>query len=183
MNFDNIQQISAEFDTMVPAIAANFESWVTTNLDRILAKYDSKQIRNLGNSFSNDGAIWRQLRTFTYMVDNEGNKTSRFTSMYKVDYNRIKNESIRYAQAQVDSFKHKLQQKLSGLTDISNLAINGLEFSFRGTLAEHLIHIEQTTVLKCSKNGKLFNQWPCRIYVNGKMMPESKFKKLQEEAK
>ena len=183
MRFDNIQQISAEFDTMVPGIASNFEAWVTKNLERIIAKYKKEEIRNLGNSFSDDGGIWRQLRTFTYMVDNEGNKTNRFTSMYKVDYDRIKNESTRYAQAQVDSFKHKLQQKLSDLTDISNLAINGLEFSFRGTLAEHQIRIEQTTVLKCSKNGKLFNQWPCRIYVNGKMMPESKFKKLQEEVK
>ena len=183
MNFDNIEQISAEFDTMVPSIASNFEVWVTKNLERIIAKYKKEEIRNLGNSFSDDGGIWRQLRTFTYMVDNEGNKTNRFTSMYKVDYDRIKKESVRYAQAQVDSFKHKLQQKLADLTDISNLHISGLEFTFLAKLNEHQIRIDQTTVLKCSKNGKLFNQWPCRIYVDGKMMPESKFKKLQEEVK
>ena len=183
MIFANIQQISNEFDSMVPAIASNFENWVTKNLEQIIAKYDRAAIRNLGNSFSNDGAIWRQLRTFTIMVDENGNRTTRFTNIYQVDYDRIKKESIRYAQSQVDSFKYKLQQKLSDLTDISDLRISGLEFAFNGKLAENTIHIEQTTVLKCSKTGKLFNQWPCRIYVNGKMMPESKFKKLQEQTK
>jgi hypothetical protein len=183
MNFDNIQQISNEFDAMVPAIAVNFENWVTKALERILAKYQPKEIKNLGNSFSDDGGVWRQLRTFTIMVDENGEKTNRYTSIYQVDYDRIKAESIKYAQAQVDSFKHKLQQKLADLTDISNLHISGLEFTFLAKLNEHQISIEQTTVMKCSKNGKLFNQWPCRIYVNGKMMPESKFKKLQEEVK
>ena len=180
MNFDNIEQISAEFDTMVPGIASNFEVWVTKNLERILTKYEPKEIKNLGNSFSDDGGVWRQLRTFTIMVNENGEKTNRYTSIYQVDYDRIKAESIKYAQDQVDSFKYKLQQKLSDLTDISDLRISGSEFAFNAMLNENKIHIEQTTVLKCSNKGKLFNQWPCRIYVNGKMMPESKFKKLQK---
>jgi hypothetical protein len=120
-NFTAIQQISDQFDTMVPAIASNFENWVTKNLEQIIAKYDRVAIRKLGNSFSNDGAIWRQLRTFTIMVDENDEKTTRFTSIYQVDYARGKKESIRYAQEQVDSFKYKLQQKLSDLTDISDL--------------------------------------------------------------
>jgi hypothetical protein len=180
MNFSSIQQISDKFDTMIPAIANNFETWVTKNLERIIAKYDRAEIQKLGNSFSDDGGVWRQLRTFTIMVDEQGNKTSRYTSLYKVDYNRIKSESIRYAQNQVDSFKYKLQKKLSDLTDISDLRLSGLEFSFRAKLAEHKVYIEQTTILKCSSKGKLFNQWPCRIYVDGKMVPEAKFKILLE---
>jgi hypothetical protein len=183
MNFANIQQISEQFDTMIPAIAVDFEKWVTKNLENIINKYSRAEISKLGNSFSNDGEIWRQLRTFTIMVDETGEKTTRFTSLYKVDYNRIKAESIRYAQSQVDAFKYKLQQKLFDLTDISDLKIFGLEFTFYAKLAEHKIRIEQTTVLKCSCKGKIFNQWPCRIYVDGKMMPETKFKKLQEEVK
>lgn len=183
MNFDNIQQISNEFDTMVPAIAADFENWVTKALERIISKYDRKQISQLSSSWSHDGGVWRQLLTFTIMVDENGEKTNRFTYIYQVDYDRIKTESVKYAQGQVDSFKYKLNKKLSDLSDISDLTINGLEFSFRAKLAEHVIRINQTTVLKCSKKGKLFNQWPCRIYVDGKMMPESKFKKLQEQTK
>lgn len=181
MNFNNIQQISDQFDTMVPAIAADFENWVTKALERIIAKYDRKQIRQLSSSWGPDGGVWRQLRTFTIMVDENGEKTTRFTNIYQVDYDHIKKESIKYAQGQVDAFKYKLNKKLSDLTNITDLRISGSEFAFNATLNENKVHIEQTTILKCSNKGKLFNQWPCRIYVNGKMMPESKFKKLQEE--
>jgi len=178
MKFAKIENISAEFDAMVPSIADDFETWVTKTLEFILSSYDRKEIHALGNSFSADGGKWRQLRTFTFMVDENGEKTNRFTSNYKIDYERIKKESVRYAQAQIDAFKFKLNQKLADLTDIENLRINGSDFRFVGMLGDKEVLIEQTTVLKCSNKGTLFNQWPCRIYVNGKFMSEAAFKKL-----
>jgi hypothetical protein len=178
MKYAKIENIAAEFDAMVPTIAAEFTSWVTKTLERILATYDRKQISALGNAFSTDGGKWRQLRTFTIMVDENGEPTNRFTSRYKVDHGRIAKESIRYAQGQVDAFKFKLNQKLADLSDIENLRIGTTEFQFTGILGENKVRVEQTTVLKCSNKGTLFNQWPCRIYVNGKFMSEAAFKKL-----
>ena len=178
MKYAKIENIAAEFDAIVPIIADEFVSWVTKTLERILSTYDRKAISNLGNSFSTDGGKWRQLRTFTIMVDENGEPTNRFTSRYKIDNDRIAKESIRYAQAQVDAFKFKLNQKLADLTDIENLRITGSDFRFCGSLGEHEVLVEQTTVLKCSNKGTLFNQWPCRIYVNGKFMSEAAFKKL-----
>ena len=178
MKFAKIENISAEFDAMVPAIAADFENWVTKTLERILSTYDRKEIHVLGNSFSADGGKWRQLRTFTCMVDENGERTTRYTSIYKINYEKIKTESVRYAQAQVDAFKFKLNQKLADLTDIEDLRISGSDFRFSGVLGDKEVLVEQTTVLKCSNKGTLFNQWPCRIYVNGKFMSEAAFKKL-----
>jgi len=178
MKFAKIENISAEFDAMVPTIADDFKNWVTKTLERILSTYDRKEISQLGNSWSSDGGKWRQLRTFTIMVDENGEPTNRFTSRYKVDHERIAKESIRYAQAQVDAFKFKLNKKLADLTDIENLRIESTEFQFNGMFGENKVRVEQTTVLKCSNKGTLFNQWPCRIYVNGKFMSEAAFKKL-----
>jgi hypothetical protein len=178
MKYAKIENIAAEFDAMVPNIADDFESWVTKTLERILATYDRKKLSQLGGSWSPDGGKWRQLRTFTIMVDENGEPTNRFTSRYKIDHDRIAKESVRYAQGQVDAFKFKLSQKLADLTDIENLRIIGSDFRFCGSLKEHEILVEQTTVLKCSNKGTLFNQWPCRIYVNGKFMSEAAFKKL-----
>ena len=178
MKFANIENISAEFDAMIPIIAADFSSWVTKTLERILSTYDRKEIHVLGNSFSADGGKWRQLRTFTVMVDENGERTTRYTSLYKINYEKIKTESVRYAQSQVDAFKFKLNQKLADLTDIEDLRISGSDFRFVGLLGDKEVLVEQTTVLKCSNKGTLFNQWPCRIYVNGKFMSEAAFKKL-----
>ena len=178
MKYAKIENIAAEFDAMVPTIAAEFTSWVTKTLERILATYDRKQISALGNAFSTDGGKWRQLRTFTVMVDENGERTTRYTSLYKINYEKIKTESVRYAQSQVDAFKFKLNQKLADLTDIEDLRISGSDFRFVGLLGDKEVLVEQTTVLKCSNKGTLFNQWPCRIYVNGKFMSEAAFKKL-----
>ena len=178
MKYANIENISTEFDAMVPAIAADFEKWVTKNLEFILATYDRKQLSNLGNSWSTDGGKWRQLRTFTIMVDENGEPTNRYTSRYKIDHERIATASVRYAQEQIDAFKYKLNRKLADLTDIDNLKIGTSDFRFTGMLGENKVLVEQTTVLKCSNKGTLFNQWPCRIYVNGKFMSEAAFKKI-----
>lgn len=178
MKHAKIENIAAEFDAMVPTIAAEFASWVTKTLERILATYDRKEISNLGNSFSSDGGKWRQLRRFTIMTDENGNPTTRYTSYYKIDHEKIAKDSVRYAQEQIDAFKFKLNQKLADLTDIENLRITGSDFRFSGVLGENKVLVEQTTVLKCSNKGTLFNQWPCRIYVNGKFMSEAAFKKL-----
>lgn len=178
MKYAKIENIAAEFDAMVPTIAAEFSSWVTKTLERILATYDRKEISNLSNSFSTDGGKWRQLRRFTIMTDENGNPTTRYTSYYKIDHEKIAKESVRYAQEQIDAFKYKLNQKLANLTDIEKLRIDGSNFRFVAALGENEVMVEQTTVLKCSNKGTLFNQWPCRIYVNGKFMSEAAFKKL-----
>jgi hypothetical protein len=178
MKYAKIENISAEFDEMIPVIAAEFTSWVTKTLERIISTYDRKELSNLGGSWSSDGGKWRQLRTFTIMVDENGEPTSRFTSRYKINHERIERESVRYAKGQIDAFKFKLNQKLADLADIENLKIDGSNFRFSGVLGENKVLVEQTTVLKCSNKGTLFNQWPCRIYVNGKFMSEAAFKKL-----
>ena len=178
MKFANIENISAEFDAMIPVIAADFSSWVTKTLERILSTYDRKEIHALGNSWSSDGGKWRQLRTFTITVDENGERTTRYTLRYKIDHERIATASVRYAKEQIDAFKFKLNRKLADLTDIENLRIDGSNFRFSGVLGENKVLVEQTTVLKCSNKGTLFNQWPCRIYVNGKFMSEAAFKKI-----
>jgi hypothetical protein len=173
-----IQNISAEFDAMVPTIAEDFRGWVTRQLERLLNRYDRKQLSQLSSSWAHDAGLWRQLRRFTKMVDENGKDTTRMTYLFRINHDQIEKSSIQYAQDQVDAFKVKLEKKLVDLTDIHNLHISGLNFSFQGILGDTRVRVEQTTVLKCSKNGKLFNQWPCRIYVNGKMMSEAAFKKL-----
>jgi hypothetical protein len=178
MHFAKIENIAAEFDAMVPAIAEDFKGWVTRHLERILNRYNKVQLQQLAGSWAADAGVWRQLRNYTYMVDENGEKTTRYTMNYRIDHARIEAASVRYAQDQVNAFKTKLMAKLSDLTDIHQLHLSGLNFSFQGMLGEQRVRVEQTTVLKCSKNGKLFNQWPCRIYVNGKFMSEAAFKKL-----
>lgn len=172
-----IQNISNEFDAMVPAIAADFVAWVTAQCEKFVAM-DAKTLSQLPHSWGYQGGLFRQLRQFLVTIDENGNDTNRLRYTYRVDHARIAKKSVEYAQAQVDSFKAKLEAKLVDLTDVRDVTIQGVNFTFRGTLKGHTVRVEQTTVLKCSPKGTLFNQWPCRIYLDGKFISEAAFKKL-----
>jgi hypothetical protein len=183
MKFDSIQQIADKFDEMVPSIAENYEKVVTKILEELLEKYEGN-MSGVANQWGQDGAMWRQFRNYADYVKPNGEPTDgvvSFGDVTIVDYEKIKKGADKYAQFEVDRFKHKLVKKLKDLENLSNLKVNGLEFSFNGTVGDHSVFVEQTTIIKFSVKNKIFNQWPCRIYVDGKMMPESKFKKLQEE--
>lgn len=187
--FSSIQEIATEFDALIPSIAENFESVVTSLLADILTKYGSEargEINKLSNRYDYDAAVWRQFRDFTVTVDVNGNKSHIVRAegdKYLINYDRIKRSAIKYAQAEVDKFKFKLVNKLEDLENISNLRIRSGEFSFDATLNDYSVRVKQTTVFKTSSKGKLFNQWPCRIYVNNRFISEAKFKKLQSEIK
>ena len=172
-----IQNISNEFDSMIPTIAGDYVAWVTRQCERFAAM-EPAAIRQLPHSWSHDGGLFRQLRHFLTMVDENGNKTNRFTNRYVVDHDRIAAKATEYATFQVESFKAKLETKLVDLTNVHGLRIKGLNFAFNGELDGRQVHVEQSTVLKCSNKGTLFNQWPCRIYLDGKFISEAAFKKL-----
>ena len=70
--FSSIQEIATEFDSLIPSIAENFESVVASLLADILTKYGSEtrgEINKLSSHYRHDGAVWRQYRTYTYVVD------------------------------------------------------------------------------------------------------------------
>lgn len=172
-----IQNISNEFDAMVPAIAADYVAWVTKQCERLVAM-DAKKLAQLPHSFGYEGGLFRQLRHFLVTIDENGNDTNRFRYTFRVNHDRIAAKAVEYAQAQVDSFKAKLEAKLVDLTNVRDLNIRGLEFTFNANLGDRKVRVEQTTVLKCSNKGTVFNQWPCRIYLDGKFISEAAFKKL-----
>lgn len=182
--FANIQQIAQEFDNMIPVIADNFESVVGTMLNTILSTYGSEvsgPISTLTSKFSQDAAIWRQFRSVVDVVDVNGVKSTKYRAAgnkYVINSVKLNTVALKYARFEVEKFKCKLVNKLVDLTDISDLNIQGNEFSFNAKLNDYNVRVEQTTVLKTSNKGKLFNQWPCRIYVNDKFMSEAKFKEL-----
>ncbi len=173
----NIANISSKFDEMIPLIEKDFVSWVTAKLEVFVAM-EPKKLRELPHQWGQEAGMWRQLRQFCISVDEDGNRSNRFTNRYAIDHARIAVNATRYATDQVESFKAKLEKKLVDLTEVTTPVLRGLDFEFSGKLGGHKVFVEQRTILKCSSKGTLFNQWPCRIYVDGKFTSEAKFKKL-----
>ena len=72
----------------------------------------------------------------------------------------------------------KVDAKVGELTNGKATLISGANFNVVGQKNGHNISIEQNQIINVSVKGKLFNQFPARIYVDGKFTPASKFAKI-----
>jgi hypothetical protein len=69
----------------------------------------------------------------------------------------------------------KVNEKIGELKDANVVRVNGANFCIVGRRDVHKVCIEQNQILNVSSKGKLFNQFPSRIYVDGKFTSAAKF--------
>ena len=80
------------------------------------------------------------------------------------------------ADLMINSCIDKLCKKLGALDSAEVLDFYGFQrFTVTGVLNGHRVRVEQSMILNVSPKGKLFNQFPALIYVDGKKTPESRF--------
>ena len=83
-----------------------------------------------------------------------------------------------YADNAAAEWLYKINEKLGELTAATVLRLSGAAFIIVGTKGADTIKIKQICILKQSSTGILFNQFPARIYRNGKFISEAAYKKL-----
>ena len=90
----------------------------------------------------------------------------------------LQREAKKFGQEQVAAFVAKLQKKLGDLevAKVTRAQAGAGEFEIHGEIEGCNVHVEQQRVFKMSKNGKLYCQWPARIYVNGKFTSAKDYK-------
>jgi hypothetical protein len=69
----------------------------------------------------------------------------------------------------------KVDAKVGELTDPNVVYAGSANFVITGTKNGRGVRIDQQQIINCSSKGTLFNQYPSRIYVDGKFTPASKF--------
>ena len=104
--------------------------------------------------------------------------TARVTDPIVICEERLARAAGEYADAVVQSWEAKITGKMGELEGASVKRLDGGTFFISGMKNGKKVCIEQTTVLKCSSKGLLFNQFPARIYVEGKFTSEAAYKKL-----
>ena len=82
------------------------------------------------------------------------------------------------AQEMADEVLAKVDSKVGELTDAIVHRVGGANFQIAGIKGDRKVFIEQTQILNVSSKGKLFNQFPSRIYVDGKFTSAANFAKI-----
>jgi hypothetical protein len=102
----------------------------------------------------------------------------RVNSECILDEGKLAARAADYAQAATLEWKAKIEAKLGDLENVQIRRFHGCNFLIGGLRAGRQVAIEQNIIVKSSTKGLLFNQFPARIYVDGKFTPEKKYHAL-----
>lgn len=149
------------FAPLKPLIVADYEGYVTRIIKRYTETWDTMSDAAKLSIFRGNDGTWRFARR------------ARPTGEVRAEW--LRKNAEQSADAQIAAFAAKLEKKLGTLGDFTATFTRGADFIITGTRNGHRVVVEQQTVFKVSSNGTPFNQFPARIYVDGKFTPAADY--------
>lgn len=150
-----------------PQLEAAYRGIVTSRFEAIQ--------KALGPMFKGVYNDWQWARIFRLTV---APNTSRMEGTVVLNETSLDANAKAYAAETVVNWEAKITEKMAGLNNVTVHSMTGCSFLVTGSKAGKSVSIEQSVILNISSKGLLFNQFPARIYVEGKFMSEAKFKQL-----
>lgn len=114
--------------------------------------------------------VWSE--TVRPCCDRTGN---RVADAYTLSEERLARFANSLASDMADEVLAKVDAKVGELTNPNVIRVSGANFIIIGTKSDRAVRIKQNQIINVSSKGKLFNQYPSRIYVDGKFTPATKF--------
>jgi hypothetical protein len=156
------------------ALIENFKGQVTRNINaqftELLAKF-GPTFGGVANSRSYH--VWSE--TVRPCTDRSGNRTG---AEYTLNADKVAFMANKLAEAFADDVLAKVNAKVGELAEGKAVHVSGADFLITGKKGDSKVVIEQNQIINVSSKGKLFNQYPARIYVDGKFTSAAKFAKI-----
>ena len=117
--------------------------------------------------------VWKE--TIRPCTDRVG---TRMTDPIVLNEEKVANFSLMQAGLFADDLIAKVNAKAGELTDGKAIRVSGANFIITGKKGDKQVTIEQNQIINVSVKGKLFNQYPARIYVDGKFTSAAAFNRI-----
>ena len=140
---------------------------VRANFTRLVEKF-GPTMSNVANS--REYHVWSE--TVRKCCDRSNDRTN---ATYSLSESRLESFAAAVANGMADEVLAKVNAKVGELGNGEVHRVGGADFVITGTKHGLEVRIEQNQIINCSVKGKLFNQYPSRIYVDGKFTPATKF--------
>ncbi|CAB4122529.1 hypothetical protein UFOVP32_33 [uncultured Caudovirales phage] len=162
--------LTAALATIRPALADRYARQVRAAFGAMVEKH-GPALNGISNS-------WDFARTFRALVSPVLASRHRMIDECAIDDGKLAKAAADYAETAVAQWLAKIESKLGDLegTEIQNFG--GCRYTITGDRAGKRVAIEQDVIIKSSTKGLLFNQFPARIYVDGKFTSEAKYKAM-----
>ena len=159
--------LAAAIETFRPELETLYANQARRIAERILEEF-GPTLRGVYNS--------RDARTFQAWVYPILSAESFFRQF--IDDAKLARFATQQADACITSWSDKISNKLGDLEDANINRLNGYTYSISGHRGGRAVTIEQQLIVKSSSKGTVFNQFPARIYVDGKFTPEKKYHEM-----
>jgi hypothetical protein len=158
-----------------PALVAAF----TARINHAFSQMQEKFGPTMGGIYnSNQYKFWSETVRPCCDVNKVAGDVSGFKSFYTLNESAIAKRAEVYATATVEAWEAKIIGKMQELQNAECRYLSGVSFRITGTRGDKKVSIEQDMILNVSSKGTLFNQFPARIYVEGKFTSEAKYKAM-----
>jgi len=158
--------LTAALEAYRPELEARFVRNVTRTIERLVTKFGA-DLRGVYNS--SEAVGYQSVREFTTRTD-DGDVV--------VHADRTEAAARAYAEHTVTAWAAKIEAKTGSLEGAEVVRGDGAAFTIRGTKDGRQVLIHQDMIVNVSPRGLLFNQFPARIYVEGKFTSAAKFAAL-----
>lgn len=169
-------QLQAALDAIKPELADRYANMYRGMFNRMVEVL-GPELKGVYNSWQ-FARQYTQIRDIIEYVITEGRSSMQMDGPKRINENLLVKKSEQQAHFAVEKWIGKINQKLGDLSDVSVNRFGGCEFVIFGNRGGKAIKIEQSIIVKSSSKGALFNQFPARIYVDGKFTSEAAYKKM-----
>ena len=155
--------IRPALEAFAPELAAQFTRFATRRIECLIEQF-GLGLKGIANS--------RQYSSYEAVAGLFNRQTGEINAAY------IAADAAAYAAATIEAWAAKIDQKVGDLTGAEVQALDGARFRITGTKGDCRVVIEQDRIINVSPKGTLFNQFPARIYVDGKFKSAAAYAKL-----
>lgn len=184
---------TSEWERVWSEVKADQEARIATFAEEFYTRRVGWALKKLGPKLSMFGEQftnmdWQERRSLSALREEVMPWMMRKggSAEYEPNPAAIAHAAREYAKAALAMLEQRLIQKLRvNLLADPRIVVSasGDEFTVSGNdVGGRRVRLEQRRILNHSSLGKLFNQWPARIYVDGQFVPEAVYMREVHEA-
>jgi hypothetical protein len=154
-------------DQLVAVFTNQVQHSITQTFNRLVATYGASMS---GVYNSRNGQFWK------YSVSVCCDRSSHVAGAdYILNAEKVAKFAAVMADEMADEVLAKVNAKVAELQNAKAVLVSGANFVITGLKNDQQVRMEQNQIINVSVKGKLFNQFPSRIYVNNKFTSAAKF--------
>lgn len=173
------EALRAAFEARAPELAEDMVQLLTATWERLAARYPDGVPRHIERNKTADyNLVHHTFNGLTAIVPGTEDRLNWRAGKLTLDLARVEAFAKKYGEHAALDWFHKTGAKLGELTEAEVVYGSDASLIVLGKRDGKTVQIEQQRILKASPKGKLFHQFPSRIYVNGKFTPEAAYARL-----